>query len=44
MGDAAVRLDLGPPYTAMAQADAVLVQGLGDDDMADMGKGAWPAR
>ncbi len=35
MGDAALRLDLGPPDAAMAKADPVLVQGFGDDDVLD---------
>jgi hypothetical protein len=33
--DLAQGLDLGPPAAAVAQADAVLVQGLGDDDVLD---------
>jgi hypothetical protein len=33
--DAAMGLDLGPPDAAMAQADAVLVQRFGDDDVLD---------
>ena len=35
MGDAAVGLELGPPDAAVAEADPVLVQGLGDDDVVD---------
>ena len=33
MGDTAMGFHLGPPNAAMAQADAVFVQGFGDDDM-----------
>ena len=35
MGDAAPGFHLGPPDAAMAQADAVLVQRFGDDDVLD---------
>jgi hypothetical protein len=35
MGDAPFRLDLRPPHTAMAKADAVLVERFGDDDVVD---------
>ncbi len=35
MGDAAPGFDLGPPDAAMAEADAVLVERLGDDDVID---------
>ena len=38
VGDAALRLDLGPPDAAMAKADAVLVQRFGDDDVLDAGR------
>ncbi len=37
MGDAALGLDLGPPDAAMAEADPVLVQRFGDDDVLDAG-------
>ncbi|MPL95501.1 hypothetical protein SDC9_41672 [bioreactor metagenome] len=33
MRNAPLRLDLGPPHAAVAKADPVLVQGLGDDDV-----------
>ncbi len=33
--DLALGLDLGPPDAAMAEADAVLVERLGDDDVVD---------
>src|SRR6056297_3077389 len=35
MGDLAMGLDLGPPDAAMAQTDAILAQGFGDDDVID---------
>ena len=35
MRDLALGLDLGPPDAAMAEADAVLVERLGDDDVID---------
>ena len=39
MRHAAERLDLGPPHAAMAQAHAILVQRLGDDDVIDLALG-----
>ncbi|MNS58488.1 hypothetical protein D3C72_914100 [compost metagenome] len=39
MGDAALGLDLGPPDAAVADADPVHVQRLGDDDVIDAGRG-----
>ena len=35
VGDAPLGLDLRPPHAAMAEADAVLVERLGDDDVVD---------
>ena len=40
--DPAQGLDLGPPHAAMADADPVDVEGLGDDDVVDTGR-AEPA-
>jgi hypothetical protein len=37
MGDPALRLDLGPPDAAMAEADAVLVERLGNDHVLHAG-------
>src|SRR6185369_4908937 len=35
----AERFDLGPPHAAMAQADAILIERLGDDDVIDFALG-----
>ena len=37
MRDLALGLDLRPPDAAMAEADAVLVERLGNDDVVDAG-------
>ena len=37
MRDLALGLDLGPPDAAMAEADAILVERLGNDDVVDAG-------